>query len=268
MSFEPVVYLKPGDQFAVRTSAQGPAFLPGTPGILPDGRKFRYAQMGAVAGVVGKLYQAPIPVTNHVLQTAAAAPVGQTYVDLTLGATAAAANDYIGGLLTVDLVGNTGFGYSYTIGAHPAVGSGAVFRVPFAGSDRQVPQSDGLIVAGNESVQVAIATTANSVSVYPNPYKKVIVNPTTITARVAGVTVAAIAASGWGWLQTYGDCMCITDGTVVIGQPVMPSNGAAGAVEAWALTEGTPNVVIAPQIGLVTRVAVNLSYSTIFLQLE
>jgi hypothetical protein len=265
MAFPDVVFLTPGDQFKTRTSTQGPIYLPGTRGIMPNGDEFRYAQMGAVAGVVGKLYQGPLPVTNHVLQTAAAAAVGATTVALTLGATAVTANDYVNGTLVVDLVGNTGFGYTYHIGAHPAVASSGVFTVPFAGSASQTIGTDGLVVAGTESVQVAIATTANSVSIYPNLYKKVLIVPGTLpTASIAGVPPVAIAASSWGWLQTKGEAMVLTDNTtVVIGQPAIASTVTSGAVSLVTTT----NIITSPIVGTFTRVAVSASYSTVNLNL-
>lgn len=266
MSFPPFVVLDKGDQFKVRTSTQGPLYLPGTMAIDIDGNVYRYTQMGAVAGVVGKLYQSPIPVANHVLQTAAAAAVGATTVALTLGATAVTANDYINGKLVVDLASNTGFGYTYTIDAHPAVAASGVFTVPLAGSPSRTVQSDGLVVGGTESVQVAISAQANSVSLVPNPYKKVILSiaatPPT-TAVLAGISVSAIAASGWGWLQVAGICMCLTNGTVIIGQTVAPSATTAGAVEAVVATTAETNQVL----GRVVRVATTTNYSTIKVEL-
>lgn len=266
MSFPPFTLMAPGDQFVNRTSTQGPAFLPGTMGIMPNGDRYRYCQMGAVAGVVAKLYQGPLPVTNHVLQTAAAAAVGATSVALTLGATAVVANDYINGTLVVDLVGNTGFGYAYHIGAHPAVASSGVFTVPFAGSAAQVPQSDGFIVPGNESVQVAIATTANSVSVYPSPYKKILIVPGTLpTASIVGVPPRAMPANSWGWVQTRGECMVLTDNTtVVIGQPAIASTVTSGAVSLVTTT----NIITSPIVGVFTRIAASASYSTVDLHLD
>lgn len=263
------VLLTKGDQFKVRTLAQGPLYLPGTKGIDGStGDIYRYCQMGAVAGVVGKLYQAPIPVANHVLQTAAAAAVGATTVALQLGATAVSANDYINGNLVIDLATNTGFGYTYTVDAHPAVLSAGVFTIPLAGSPSRTVQSDGLVVPGNESVQVAISTQANSVSLVPNTWKKVILATTTFTAQVAGVAVVPIAIGGWGWLKTRGQAMCLTDTTVVIGQQVMLSANAAGAVQPLILTEGTPNTFISPTVGIVTRVATTTNYSTIRFQID
>jgi len=267
MAFPNAVLLQRGDFFKVRTLAQGPLYLPGQLGADgTNGDLYRYCQMGAVAGVVGKLYQAPIPVANHVLQTAAAAAVGATTIALTLGNTAVVANDYINGKVSVDLATNTGFGYSYSIDSHPAVAGNGVFTIPLAGSPSRTTPSGveaALILTGNESVQVAIATTANSVSLIPNPYKKVILSVAAtppLTAQIAGFAVVPIAIGGWGWLKTHGICMCLTNGTVVIGQAVVPGATTAGTIEAYPA--GTSETTPMP-VGDVVRVAVTTAYSTV-----
>ncbi len=269
MAFLNWVELQAGDQFKTRTLAQGPLYLPGQKAIAQNGDIYRYAQVGAVAMVVGKLYQAPIPVANHVLQTAAAAAVGATTVAVTIGNTAIVANDYINGNLVVDLASNTGFGYTYTIDAHPAVAGSGVFTVPLAGSpSRTLPAApDGaLLLSGSETVQVAIATTANSVSLIPNPYKKVILSVVALTtAELAGVSVVAAAIGAWCWLKTRGEAMVLTDNTVVvIGQPAITSTVTAGAVSLLTTT----NVITSPVIGIFTRVAVSASYSTVKLSID
>ena len=233
----------PGQQFSVQTSE--PAEPLGTQMVFPDGRKFRYAQAGAVAVVVGKLYQAAIPVANHVLQTATAAAVGDRSVTLALGATAVTADQYKDGYLVIDLASNTGFGYIYGIKTHGAVASSGSFVVPL-----------------KESVQVAIDTTANSVSLVPNTFAGVILSvATNNTAELAGVSVKPIAIGAWGWLQTAGHVMCLTTGTIVIGQKVFPSTttGAVIAEAAFSVNQ---------TCGIVTRVASTTNYSTILALLD
>ena len=123
MSFPNVIFGSDGDQFMTSTLAlfqqNSPAV--GNQLILNDGRKFRWPQAGAVALTVGLLQQAPIPIADHVLQTAAAAAVGAKTVALTIGATAISADQYRHGYLVVDLASNTGFGYTYGITRHPGV---------------------------------------------------------------------------------------------------------------------------------------------------
>lgn len=268
MGFPVIVNLQPGDQFKVRTSAQGPAFLPGTKGIMPNGDIYRYCQGGAAGVVLGKLYQAPIPVPNHVLQTPVAAAVGATTISLALGNTAVVANDYINGQVVVDLATNSGFGQIFTVDAHPAVAASGTFVIPLAGSPSRTVQSDGLVVGGSETVQVAISTQANSVSLIPNTYKKVILSVQAtppLTAEIAGVGVVAIAASGWGWLKTRGHAACLTNGTVVIGQAVVPGATTTGTVEAYPA--GTAETTPSP-VGDVVRVAVTTAYSTINFKID
>lgn len=269
--FPNFVELQQGDQFKQRTLAQGPLYLPGTKGMTLNGDIYRYCQVGAVAMVVGKLYQAPIPVPNHVLQTAAAAAVGASVVAVTLGNTAVVAGDYVNGQLVVDLASNTGFGYTYTIDYHPAVAGNGVFTVPLAGSpSRTIPSlpEQALLLTGSETVQVAIATTANSVSLIPNTYKKVILSVQAtppLTAEVAGVSVVAAAIGSWCWLKTRGHAMCLTNGTVVIGQAVVPGATTAGTIEAppAGTSETTPM-----EVGNVVRVATTTNYSTVNLAID
>lgn len=249
MGFPNIIFGADGQQFAVDAD---PAADQGSPSvgdqmIFDDGRKFRYSSAGAVAVVVGKLYQAPIPVPNHVLQTAAAAAVGATSVALTLGATAATANQYHNGMLVVDLASNTGFGYGYGIGHHPAVASAGVFTVPL-----------------KSTVQVAIAATANSVSLVPNTHQGVILAvATNPTARIAGVSVKPLPIGDFGWIQTRGPCMCLGTGTLVIGTTVIPSS-TTGAV----IAQVTAVSLTVPQVGVVIRVATTTDYSTIYLEID
>mgnify|MGYP001603128504 CR=1 FL=1 len=242
MSFPNVIFGSDGDQFVVDSD---PAADQGSPAvgqqlILDDGRKFRFSSAGAVALLTSNLMQAPIPVPNHVLQTAAAAAVGANTVALTLGATAATANQYKNGLLVVDLVANTGFGYTYGIKDHAAVASSGVFTVPL-----------------KATVQVAISTAANSVSLIQHRNNNVIITiATTPTAELAGITVKPIPIGDFGWIQTRGPCTCLTTGTIVIGQHVFAST-TAGAVIAGAAFS------VQPTIGIVVRVATSTDHSTI-----
>lgn len=247
MAFPNIIFGGDGDQFVVSSPA---ADLQGSPSVgeqlrLDDGRTFRYASAGAVAVVVAKLYQAPIPVANHVLQTAAAAVVGAKSVALTLGAAAATANQYHNGWLTVDLVGNTGFGYAYGIDTHGPVASSGVFTVPL-----------------KSTVQVAIDTTANSLSLVPNSRQGIILAiATTPTAAIAGVSVKPIPIGDFGWICTSGTCMCLTVTAVgAIGTQVIPGT-TTGAV----IAQTTATSLTLPIIGTVLRTAVTASYLTMTL---
>ncbi len=220
----------------------------GTQMVMQDGRKFRYAKAGASALVVGNLLQGPALVSNHVGITAtAAAAVGDRTVSATLGATAATKDQYADGYLLVQ----SAAGGMIPIAGHDAVASAGVITVKL-----------------KTGLRIAVATTANNIDLVTNPFSGVIQNPTTQTGAPVGVAVSAIAAAGFGWVQTAGPAAVLTDGTVVLGDSVMPSNGTAGAVEAWNLTEGTPNVEIAAAIGRVIRLGATGEQSVVWLTLD
>lgn len=246
MSFANVIYGTDGDQYTVSAAAAITQNSPqvGDQLVLQDGRAFRWGQAGAVAVVVGKLYQAAIPVTNHVLQTPTAAVVGAKSVVIpAFGATAITANQYQNGFLTIDLVGNTGFGYAYGIDTHGPVAASGSFTVPL-----------------KSSVQVAIAATANSVSLVPNRHAGVILAvATTPTAEVAGVSVKPIAIGSFGWIQTKGVVQCLTVTPVVVeGQNVL-----VGTTTGSVIAQATATAIVQPNIGVCVRTAVTASYATI-----
>lgn len=180
--------------------------------VSPDGRSFRYCQAGASALVPGKLYQAPAQVTNHQDLVPAAAAAGATSVTVTLGATAVAANQYAGGYMVVTVT--PGQGYQYLISSHPAADASATLELTLS-----------------DPIQVALTTSSN-VDLVSNPFKGVIINPTTASSCVAGVAVYPVAAGEYGWLQTGGVATCLVDDqTITVGTNVAASNQAAGAIE-------------------------------------
>lgn len=177
-----------------------------------DGRSFRYCKMGAVAGVPGKLYQAPAEITTHQNLTPAAAAIGATQITVALGATLASANQYAGGFAIITVT--PGQGYAYKIKSHPAAAL-----------------STSVVLTLEDSVLVAL-TTSSHVDLVPNKFSGVLVNPTTATSMPVGACIYLIAISEFGWLQTGGVCpLLVDDQTVVVGTNVAASNQAAGAIE-------------------------------------
>lgn len=234
-----------GDQWKTHTTKQLPF---GQEMHFIDGRRFRYAKAGAVAVVVAKLYQAPIPVTNHVLRTPSAAAVGDRTVTIALGATAAAADAYLDGYLVIDLATNSGFGHIYQIANHKAIASSGSFAVPL-----------------RSAVQVAIDTTATSVSLIPNNYNGVILAITTTpTASLAGVAAKPFGVGEFGWIQVAGNCMCLTE-----------DNGAVNVTAGYQLIVGgttgslmpqaTAVSLTVPEVGICVRAATTTDYSTVCL---
>lgn len=208
----------------------------GLRGVTGDGREFRYCQAGASNLVVGNLLQAPAQIANHRRLTPTAAAAGATSVTVTLGATAATANQYLGGWLVVeDDSGGTG-GFQYQISGNPAAALSTALTVQLA-----------------DPVVVAITASAH-VSLVLNPYSGVIQNPTTATSGLVGVALpiaapvaqsAGLTASYYGWIQTKGIGTVLSDGGTTVGLAVVASTGTAGAVV--TLTSTNAAVGIAQQ---------------------
>lgn len=178
-----------------------------------DGRGYRYAKIGAVATVAGKVYQGPaLDATNMQpsggLATAAAA-IG-AYEITTTDTVTLAANLLAGGYLSV--VVTPGQGYTYKIKGNTAATAAAVtFYL-------------------EDPVQVALTTSSNII-VAKHPYDGLVIEPGTPTARIAGVPNAIITAAYFGWVQTRGACAVLFTGTGVAGKVVGSlSGGTSGSM--------------------------------------
>ncbi len=216
--------------------------LVGTRWDLSDGREVMLVRAGdAVAA--GKLYQDAAIVANHqnlaVTAYTAYSANGNVpaKVTVTLGATAATANQYAGGFVVVN--DNNGEGQTLRIASHPAADS-----------------SGSLAVTLEEGATVAI-TTASEVCLIPPHGKDVIIMPTTYTGAVAGVGLNTIAAASYGFVVTKGLVSCLADGAVAVGASLSPSNAVAGAVELGVLAQGI--------IGNANQAGVDTEYRSVFI---
>jgi len=182
-----------------------------------DGRAFRYAKAGGSALVAGDLQQSQAEDTDTQGLTAVAAAVGDLSIVSTSTVTVTA-NEYAEGFILASVT--PGLGIIYKIKGHIAYTTAA----PTFNLD-------------NDSVRVALTTTSR-LDALANPYAATVVAPTSKTGPVVGAAVHAIAASEFGWLQVLGAAALTCDATeaVVIGEPVIRSNGVAGAVEGATTT--------------------------------
>lgn len=215
--------------------------LVGTKFDLSDGREVMLVRAGdAVAA--GKLYQDAAIVPNHqnlavtAYQAYSANGNVPAKVTVTLGATAATANQYAGGFLVVN--DNNGEGQTLRIASHPAADS--------AGS---------LAVTLEDGATVAI-TTASEVCLIPPHGKDVVIMPTTITGAVAGVGMYTIAAASYGFLVTKGLTSCLADGNITVGSAISPSNAVAGAVENGVIAQGF--------VGNANQAGIDTEYRSVF----
>jgi len=190
----------------------------------PDGRAFRTCKAGGTALVPGKLQQAAAEDTAHQDVVPAAAAIGATSVTVTLGASAATANQYAGGYLMITVT--PGQGYQYLIASHPAADASATLAISL---------SDPLIVA---------LTTASNCDLVANPYSGIVVNPTTATSAPVGVAVTAVTAAQYGYVQVGGAACVLNDGGSTVGTNVSASNATAGAVEAAVTAQAAIGVAL------------------------
>jgi hypothetical protein len=208
------------------------------------GRRYRYTKNGAVALGVGKLVQAPAPISNHQEAVGGAGTTGaadqKTLVIGTTVTTALTANQYDRGYVYTNKV--TGLGYSYLIKSH---------------TNTTTPT-----ITLEENIRLAVDTTTEF-TLTANPYSAVIVAPTTLTAQIVGVPTFAVTAAYYFWLQDRGPCAVLVDTseTLVIGEPVgYPETiSVAGAVGIPTITDQI--------IGKVLSVNVAAEYALIELNL-
>lgn len=208
----------------------------------PDGRAFRYVQAGAAALVPGQVVQSSAIVTNHVnLTPTANAAVGDRTFTVTLGATAATANQYAGGYLVIEL-GTTGAGQTLLIKSHPAANASATLTLTL-----------------EDPFQIATSGTVTA-DLIANRYSAVINTPTTATANIVGVSTVAIPANAYGWIQTRGIAGVLTSGTPAAGTGVGAGTTLAGAV--------LVNTATLQPMGTVAKTAITSQYTPVYLTID
>lgn len=217
----------------------------GTRARTRDNRIFRYCQAGASDLIAGNLVQSAAPIANHLALTSAAQAIGDSLLVVTPGATGGAANLYAEGYLNIDTT--PGNGYAYLIASHPTITASVAFN---------------LTLDPAHKIQVAL-TTASRYGLMHNPYKNLIIAATTVTACAVGVAPAPIVAANYGWLQTWGPCSGLINGTPGVGIGLVSSATTAGAFDVAAVAAEI-NVRI---LGRMMQVGVSGKNNLVFLQL-
>ena len=190
-----------------------------------DGKAFRYAKAGASALVVGNVLQSPAIDTqfDDMAVPAAVASGSAGAIVITNGTTAVAANDFVGGTLSVSVT--PGLGEEYTILGHSTATSGSALSVYL---DRPIRTA---------------WTTSTKVTLRKSPWGGVIQAPTTLTGVTVGVAVYAIPSGEYGWVQTKGIAGVLSDNsTGAVGSAL--SNSAATAGAAGVFVAGTGRSMI------------------------
>ena len=191
--------------------------------ILDDGRKFRYSRNGGVALGAGLPTIAANAVANHVsMATAANVAIGSTQVTVTLGATAATADQYAGGYLGIDE--GAGLGTYYKIESHPAADA-----------------SDPCLITLAEPIRVALTAAATKTTLCYNECDLVVVC-TGVADQPVGVPLIAVPISYYHWEQTGGTHSAVlTSGTPALG--IALSMGAGLLLAMNAVTDPCVGIV-------------------------
>lgn len=241
MAFTGPAQLSTQDIYKVSTTK---LFNLGTQGATRDGRLFRYGLAGAVAISPGKINQVPAVVANHQnIAVFVASVVGDTVLQVTLGATATTAAQYDDG---------------YVIG-YDASGVGQTLRI--SGTPVLALSTSGPFQLGDP---VAIAqTTSGKVNLELNPWSGALVYATGATTEFCnGVAQISQPIANYGWYQTRGTAAVLTNGTITKGSGVIPGQTTAGSVDIEATT------TITQRVGLQVQTGTSTKYSTTYLTID
>ena len=233
MAFLNYVGLDYGDETVTSTTESRGVTL-GTKGLMPDGRVFRYSLAGE-AITAGLMCQTPLAIANHDMDlVTAAAAAGATSIVSTLGGTAVTKDQYKGGTLYVN--DGDGEGQTFRIATHAAVSSSGAFTVPFE---------------GKQTVKTALTASYNGTLLYN----------TTADGIPTGFSPTDVANGAYFWQQTYGDAAVLVNGTVVLGQCVVPGTTTSGSVDAHVAT-GDDNMNVAL---VCSPISVTTDYQHVFI---
>lgn len=208
-----------------------------------DGRVFRYASAGASNLAAGLLNTPAAKVANHTnIAVATAAPVGQRFVNVTLGATATTIGQYDGGyLVAIDVAGQ---GSAYRIAGTPVIAL-----------------STSGIIQLEEGIATAL-TTSSKVSLVPPVFGNSIVSAAAAALFVNGSNNVAVTAANYYWSQTGGIASVLSDGVIskAAGAIVSASVNGAATIELAA--------TVTQRIGVAPEATVDTKYYPLFLTLE
>lgn len=224
--------------------------------VLPDGREYRYALLGAVVGVAGNLYQSVAPIAHHTnIACDVSRAIGAVAISATMGATLAAVDIYSEGMVHTNAPPGEGYGYRI----RRAIAEGQAHAAAAASGILTVNLEPG------EALQVALTLTTSDVSFTRNRFHSAIIHLSPPTADLVGVAPIPVTASYYHYSQVKGYAAVLADGTLLVGLPVQASITTNGSVEnkktrirtsATAAGDVTAFVLLTDQDGTNTTAAV------------
>ena len=211
-----------------------------------NGDVYRYCLVGATALVAGKLYDGPAEIGNHQnLNVGATGSAGDTTITVTLGGTAATANQYAGGSIVI--IDEAGQGYTYGIESHPA----------------QSTTTGDLVITlvKGETVQEALVLDTSQASLIPNQYNGIIVHAASETGVPVGVAIDDHGLGTYGYIKTGGVAGILQDSSAgAVGKSVGASTTTEGAVTA---NDGTLK-----EIGTMLETGTSTEYNAVMMTLD
>jgi hypothetical protein len=220
-------------------------------------RVFYYAKAGAalVAGMVNE--SAVYGGSSGTIQTNLTVPTvtdgsnaaGQNKVTLTMATDAAAQDAFADGYLSgYDGGAAYGAGQTYRIKSNEAATAGGALKLTLY---------DDLVV-------LFTAGTAHC-NVIANEFNGVKTLQTTSVGFVVGVSLIVVASGSYGWLQTYGPCCCLVNGTVTNETAIIFGVTATGSFDAQVAGGSS---LATPQLGFLMHAAIaSTKYGMVFLQI-
>jgi hypothetical protein len=177
-------------------------------------RVFRYGLAGGVALTAGKLVQTYVATAadHQDLAPTAAVAAGEYAISVETAGTDLTLNQYAGGYLYVN----------------DAAGEGQCLKI--ASNPVHDHSADPSVIITCYDALATALTTSSKVSLIQDPWSAVLVAPAAETGAVMGCPIVDMAASAYGWFQTYGPAAVLTVGTVVLGHNVVRSATVAGGV--------------------------------------
>lgn len=186
-----------------------PYYDVGTRLAAGDGRVFHYCKAAGTLAA-GKLTIALGQTANHHNMAVATTTAGSDKVTVTLGATAATADQYKDGLLLI--IAGTGIGQTYKIKSHPAADASATLELTLY--DELVVATDSTDSKGDLIPNIFGGTTQSAVEEHVH----------------IGVPLIAVTDAYYHWEQTWGPVSCLGGDTAGDGT-LLDASSAAGEVK-------------------------------------
>tara|TARA_R110002020_G_scaffold201752_3_gene404553 strand:+ start:8096 stop:8851 length:756 start_codon:yes stop_codon:yes gene_type:complete len=250
MAFPYTVYGKYGWE---KDITSGQKHKLGTRMELPDGRIYRYSEIGGSDIAAGAVVQAAAGVAAHDQDlVVSAASAGATSVTLS-GSLTITKDQYKDGYMHINS-GTGRAGQVYRIKSNTAVSSAT-------GCVLTLDEEDGLetaLTAGSGNTEVGLAV---------NTYSNVIISPTTVTNVAIGVAPAILTSDYYGWIQTWGPASVLANAAGVIGEHVRVGGASTAGGTEDLDRDGTneDEQVIGVQMLIASAAA---DYAFVFLQIS